>query len=214
MIRSADRLPRTSIRRQFKRARTPGFTLIEVVVAITLTAIVLAIAAAALGAATSARARVEAHQQTLEADSRMRALLSDMLRHAPAGDAVDEPMLRIDRDGAGQPTLVFLSTGVREPFGTGAAWRVSIHRDSTSLVVDAIQLGRDAHAAPLRMTVNDVTEFDVRVLEGSRVGEQAQWRRDWPVVRARPQLVELRLANASFAPTPFVVSLSPLEERQ
>lgn len=214
MIRAASHLPHTSIPSAVRRERPLGFTLIEVVVAITLTAIVLAIAAAALGAATSARARVEAHQQTFEADSRMRAVLLDMLRHAPAGDAVDEPMLHIERDGAGQPTLVFLSTGVREPFGTGTAWRVSIHRDSTSLVIGATPLGRDANAAPLRMTLHDVTEFDVRVLEGSRAGEVAQWRRDWPVVRARPQLVEMRIATGTFAPTPFVVSLSPLEDGQ
>ncbi len=191
-----------------------GFTLIEVVVAITLTAIVLAIAAAALGAATSARARIEAHQQTLEADSRMRALLSDMLRHAPAGDAVDEPMLRIQRDGRGGPALVFLSKGVQEPFGTGAPWRVTVRLDSTTLIVDALPLGRDVRAAALHMTLSDVTDFDVRVLEASRAGEQAIWRSDWPIVRARPQLVEMRMASGSRPSTPFVVALSPLEEHQ
>jgi len=191
-----------------------GFTLVEVIVAITLTAIVLAIAAAALGAATSARARVEAHQHKLEAESRMRALLSDMLRHAPASDAVDEPMLRIERDGAGMPTLVFLSTGVREPFGTGAPWRVSVRRDSTTLVVDALPLGRDATAAPLHMELSHVAEFDVRVLEGSRADERAQWRSDWPVVRTRPELVGMQIGSTSSSSAPFVVALSPLAERQ
>ena len=155
--------PHTAAESMRCRSIRRGFTLIEVVVAITLTAIVLAIAAAALGAATSARARIETHQHSLEADSRMRALLSDMLRHAPAGDAVNEPMLRIERDGPGEPTLVFLSTGVREPFGTGAPWRVTVRQDSTTLIVDALPLGRTASAAPLHMTLSDVTDFDVRV---------------------------------------------------
>lgn len=219
MMCTGERLRRTSKQKSTQRSTVRlstrlGFTLIEVIVAMTLTAIVLAIAAAALGAATSARARVEAHQQTFEADSRLRALLSNMLRHAPSADAVDEPMLHVDRDAAGEPTLVFLSTGVREPFGTGTAWRVSVHRDSSSLVVDATPLGRDPSAAPLHMALNHITEFDVRVLEASRAGERAQWRRDWPVLRARPQLVEMRIGSNSFAPTPFIVSLAPFEERQ
>lgn len=211
---SKQRTQRTVLRpRSGAGSNRPAFTLIEVVVAITLTAIVLAIAAAALGAASSARARVEAHQHTFEADSRIRAMLSDMLRHAPAGDAVDEPMLRVERDDAGDATLVFLSTGVREPFGTGAAWRVTVRRDANALSIDALPLGRNADSAPLHMTLDEVRAFDVRVLEGARAGERARWRSDWPVVRARPQLVELRIASAAFASTPFVVALSPLEER-
>ena len=75
-------------------------------------------------------------------------------------------------------------------------------------------LGRETRAAPLRMTLNGVTEFDVRVLEASRAGERAQWRPDWPVLRARPQLVGMRITSGSFAPTPFIVSLAPFEERQ
>ena len=209
MTRTASHTATESMRSPSSR---PGFTLIEVVVAITLTAIVLAIAAAALGAATSARARIEAHQQTLEADSRMRALLSDMLRHAPAGDAVDEPMLRIERGGAGGPTLVFLSKGVQDPFGTGAPWRVTVRQDSNALIVDALPLGRDVSANALHMTLSDVPDFDVRVLEASRAGERALWRSDWPIVRARPQLIEMRIASGSRASTPFIVALSPLEE--
>ena len=54
MTRTASHTATESMRSPSSR---PGFTLIEVVVAITLTAIVLAIAAAALSAATSARAR-------------------------------------------------------------------------------------------------------------------------------------------------------------
>ncbi len=189
-----------------------GFTLIEVVVAITLTAIVLAIAAAALGAATSARARVEAHQRTTEAHARLRGLLIDMLRHAPSADAADEPMLRIARDGAGRPTLMFLSTGVHEPLGTGAPWRVTIALEDTSLVVEAIPLGSASADTPLHSVLSGVSFFDVQVLEPARPGERAQWRRDWPMLRTRPPLVELRFGGAGTLAQLVAVSLAPLED--
>ncbi len=194
-------------------SRRAGFTLIEVMVAITMTAIVLGIAAGALSAATAARAAVERHQQTLEAESRMRSALTDMLRHAPLASAVDEPLVHISRDSRGDATLVFLSTGVVEPYGTGFPWRVTVFRSASDLVVDAVPIGRGSAEASLRSTLRSTLTiadpFDVRALEPARPGEAAQWRSDWPLAQTRPSALQMRLGSG--VESTFVVALSPFE---
>jgi len=201
-----------------------GFTLIEVIIAITLTAMVLGIATAALSAATMARTTVLAHQSAGETESRLRVLLTDMLQHAPPTDAVSEPLLTITRDANGT-SLVFLSTGVLEPFGTGPVWRVRVALGDSGLVLDAASISDGAGRA-IHATAPSVRAFDVRALESARAGEAARWRHDWPVENARPQLIALdfsdgagdrpessaaRVAPHAMRNIPLVVTLSPLD---
>jgi prepilin-type N-terminal cleavage/methylation domain-containing protein len=196
-----------------------GFTLVEVVTALTLTAIVIAIAASALASASDAREVIERHQQTLEAESRWRSTVTDMLRHAPPADAVDEPLLRVSRS-ARSVRLTFLSVGVVQPFGTGRIWRVTIGTDSDGLQLDAEPIGTGQPAARLHTTLTHLHGFDVAVLE-SATGP-ALWRGDWPVERSRPALVRLSFADAdvgadagtsgpgSRGAAPLYVQLAPL----
>src|SRR5688500_14256601 len=97
-----------AIRTVSARRRT-GFTLVEIITDIGRTAIVVTIAVIALSTATDARATIDEHAVTLEAEAGWRAMVTDMLRHAPASDAVSEPLLSIGQDGH---VLVFLSQGV------------------------------------------------------------------------------------------------------
>ena len=194
------------------RSRHAAFTLIEVIIAVVITALVLGVAAGALSAATTARARVLEHQTTLESESRFRAMLTDMLQHAPTAEGVDEPMVRIGRSAGLAPSLTFLSTGVREPFGTGRPWRVTVSLQDAGVTLDAVALGPDDHAT-LHSVLPDLTDLEVRVLEAARAGEVAAWRDDWPLARSRPAAVELRFTSArATSPTaPLIVSLAPLE---
>jgi len=190
-----------------------AFTLIEVITAITLTAIVLGIAGGALSAAGTTRTTVLRHQRTLEAESRLRATVSDMLRHVPNAESVNEPLLRLVRDARGNTAFVFLSNGVREPFGTGHAWRVTLSVNESGLVMDAAAIGRDRSDARLHTTVPGVDTLQIDVLEQARVGEATTWRADWPLERVRPALVRLRFGTGPDAPSPLVVALSPLDAK-
>ena len=188
-----------------------AFTLLEVITAITLTAMVLGVAGAALGTASSTRTTILSHQRTLEAESRLRSTLTDMLRHAPLSESVAEPLLRVERMPGGDVRLVFLSTGVQEPFGTGPIWRVTISLADDGLTMDAVAVGRGRNDAHLRSTVAGIDSLDVDVLEPTRAGDPARWRRDWPLERSRPALVRLRFGTSPTAAPPLVVALAPLE---
>lgn len=214
-----------------RASRRAGFTLIEVITAIALTAIVTAIASAAVASASDARATTLRHQLTLDAESRFRVVLTDMLRHAPAADAVNEPLLRItphegvtigdvadgdvtndDVTGAnGDMQLVFLSQGVSQPFGTGRIWRVTVRPGANGIELLAEAIGRGDPLVPLRTTLPHRRRLRVAVLEAAAAGT-SQWRNDWPVERSRPALVKLTLEGSpgTMPAAPLVVDLSPL----
>lgn len=154
----------------------------------------------ALSTATDARATIDEHGVTLEAEARWRALVTDMLRHAPAGDAVDEPLLRIARGGG--DSLIFLSQGVVQPFGTGRIWRVTVSSSEAGVRMDAEAIGRGDPMPPVHATLPHLTMRDVMVLEGDAA--TSQWRSDWPVERTRPALVRLQFATRSADGAPGV----------
>jgi len=191
--------------------RRSGFTLLEVIVAITVTGLALTTAGMALTAARNTAARIQMHEARTEADSRVRALLTDMLRHAPAAEQVDEPLLVVERSG-GTPVLRFLSNGVGEPYGTGGTWLVEVTARDSMLVVRATPTGRDREATPLTATLSSVSGFEVRVLEHATALDAPAWRADWPLALDRPRAIELtwRLSSND-APMPLRVVLAPLE---
>jgi len=188
-----------------------GFTLLEVIVAITVTGLALTTAGMALTAARNTAARIQTHEARTEADSRIRALLTDMLRHAPAAEQVDAPLLVVDRSG-GTPVLRFLSNGVREPYGTGGTWLVEVAVLDSVLLVRATPTGRDDGSSPLTARLSSVSSFKVRVLEHASALESPTWRADWPIAQDRPRAIELTWQlPANDAPMPLRVVLAPLE---
>ncbi len=193
-----------------------GFTLLEVIVAITVTGLALTTAGMALSAARSTAARIQRHAARTESDSRVRAVLTDMLRHAPRAEQVDEPLLVVDRTGT-TPVLRFLSTGVREPYGTGGVWRVEVALRDSTLVMRATPAVGEIDASPLTATLSPVTGFDVRALEHATTLAAAGWRADWPIAQDRPRAIELTwqhavdLGSADDASRPLRVVLAPLE---
>ena len=188
-----------------------GFTLLEVIVAITVTGLALTTAGMALSAARSTVARIQRHEARTEADSRVRAVLTDMLRHAPRAEQVDEPLLVVDRTGA-TPVLRFLSTGVREPYGTGGVWRVEVALRDSTLVMRATPAVGETDASPLTATLSPVSGFDVRALEHATSLAAAVWRADWPIAQDRPRALELTWQRADDAISrPLRVVLAPLE---
>lgn len=197
--------------RPVRRAR--GFTLLELLMAIVLTAVAVAIAAGALRAASDARVRVATHREHLERETRLRSALSDMLRHAPSAESVLEPLLVTDADARGTTRLVFLSQGVRAPFGTGRIWRVELSVDQDSLVLAAWPHVQDRRGMPttptLRSAVSGISQLRVHFQERASRTDRAAWREDWPLTTTRPAAIRLSFGD-DVAHPPLVVTLDPL----
>lgn len=198
-----------------------GFTLLELIMALVLTAIAVTMASAALRTATVARERVAAHRDTMERDVRFRAMLTDMLRHPPSAESVDEPLLSIlstqNPAAKGSGRLVFLSKGVRAPYGTGTTFRVTLDVVNDGLVLEAEPIGASGDRTTLRTLLPGVSALTVRVLE-ARVGQttgaaasSGGWRTDWPLAQMRPAAIALNLAATEPRP-PLVVALDPLSQ--
>lgn len=198
-----------------------GFTLLELLLALVLTAVAVTLAASALRAATQLRERTAQHQQQGEQRARWASLLTDMLRHAPPADAVEEPLLRVVDRADGTAALIFLSQGVRPPFGTGAPWRVTVQQRPDGVALEAIPLGRSPDGSSLRAVAPGVRAFSVQLLEPATARDPARWRRDWPLSASRPTAVALQLEETAVAgasertvrpTTSLLVALDPLQD--
>lgn len=196
------------------RHRRSGFTLIEVILAIALTALSIGVAASALTTATNVRERVLQHRETLEQNVRFRTTLIDMLRHAPNADAIDEPLMRVSQAADGGVQLVFLSTGVRAPYGIGDAWRVTVTGTSSGVTLDAVPVVSPTNGPVLhtvfRPTVTEGRVLHVRFLEPASNRNAPRWRDDWPLERTRPSAVSLRFSD-NVTSALLLVELNPLQ---
>jgi type II secretory pathway pseudopilin PulG len=186
-----------------------GFTLLELLFAMLLTAVAVTLAASTLRSASIAKERVTVHRTTLERESRLRAVLTDMLRHAPSAELVEEPLMQLDTPAPDDSRLIFLSKGVRAPFGTGPTWRVSVSASDSGLTLDAEPIGAAQNQTRLHTIVPNVTGLDVQLLERTTSTSRGAWRNDWPLAQVRPAMIALRFREAR-ANAPLVVSLDPL----
>lgn len=208
--------------------RRPGFTLLELAIALSLTAMAAGVAAGALWSArrtSEVQSRFATHEAT---GMRWRALLTDMLRHAPSAERVNEPLLTL-RETAYGPELRFLSQGVEEPFGTGAIWAVVVREDSLGVLLEAEPLGLqsttmsgETRAPTLLARVPASGALQIELLEpdaggaGVRYGadNSARWRTDWPLAQMRPSAIAIRWQDrrtgdhvVDRAASPFVLHL-------
>ena len=159
---------------------------------------------------------------------RWRALLTDMLRHAPSAERVNEPLLTLRETEYG-PELRFLSQGVVEPFGTGAIWAVVVREDRLGVLLEAEPLGIPSatmpdgtHPPALLARVPASGALQIELLEAAvggagvrnGVDNNARWRTDWPLAQMRPSAITIRWQDrrtgdpvVDRAASPFVLHL-------
>lgn len=188
--------------------RCRGFTLVELVIALTLTGTIALLVYGAANAALDAQTRLE--EQRLEAQSvrAWDALIEDALRNARPPRVYGEPafVLESDYDAVGRPQdrLWFITAGGTPPLTPDSDWEVTIEPTSAGVRMIALPVGVDA---PPRqwMSRPEITGLDMRVLEES---PGQQWRDTWRFPRMVPRAIELTYwTNAGPAGPPVYLVL-------
>ncbi|MGQ0648792.1 MAG: PulJ/GspJ family protein [Gemmatimonadaceae bacterium] len=185
-----------------------AFTLIEVMVALVVSGLVVSLAYAAMQGGLETRERLARHHNETESLVTVRGMIRDALRHAIPGIRGGPDVFflfdRVTATGVAADSLVFFTRGVVAPFGTSAAWRVSLSVDSAGLQFAAEPEALSSGTA-VSATVVSVTGLDVRALGR---GAGASWRGAWDDATVVPRAVALTLANAAGVTTPLVATLS------
>lgn len=196
------------------KRRRAGFTLMEVIVAITITALVAAVAAASLRAGIDVRERVMFHRSTVDAEARATEWLAMMLRHPADASAVNEPLFIIGKTSTGNDSVVFVSKGVESTAGIGRMWRVSVFADASGLHLHSQPIVRQSDAsgtavAEMESVLPHITSFRAEALNAASAGRE--WLREWPVLRSVPVAVRFSMETADkTSREPLVLQLQPL----
>lgn len=167
-----------------------GFTLVEVMIALLIGSVVVLLAISTLRAGLDVQQRVMAARDADATATAMRALLSDAIRHAVAGDADDPRGMHSDTDADRGPALAFVTRGVEAPLGGTAAWQVSLTTDAAGLTFAAVS--RDHARTPLRMSSPATRRLAVRFLPIA----SSEWREGWDDATRLPEAVEVRFLDA------------------
>lgn len=184
-----------------------GFTLIEVVISLVITGLVVTLAYAAVQGGMDTRDRLARQREQREALVTVRGMLRDALRHAlpgvPGGSDVFSLVSRTTPAGWPIDSVTFLTRGVIAPYGTSAAWRVTVSVDSAGLHVLAVPAegGADVIAA----VVTGVTGLDV---QATGRGMVTTWMNDWNEPSVAPQGATFSFTDARGSTQPLVARLS------
>lgn len=187
--------------------RRRGFTLVEVMVALTITALVASVAWTSLAAGIETGDRMRDAREGSEAEATVRTLLVDALRHAVAGTSGSDSVFVLDvGPHAGPARLAFQSRGIVPPLGGSATWSVVVETTSQGLVVAAVPLHGDA--APVRAMLPSVR--GLLVATASRQSPD-EWRSHWPAGDTPGRIALTLLDAGGRALGPAIVSRVSLE---
>ena len=168
--------------------RRRGFTLIEVVVALTLGSMVVLMAHRILIAVIDGSAELRAAREVLDREANARRLLASLFASLDvSGDSVAF---------RGEPTRVAFATWHRDERGFRTRSRVTLAVHDGALV--AAGIGRD----PLAL-LPDVVAVDMDYL--LEYGAQERWVREWISPASAPAAVRLRLARSNRADTLLLI---------
>jgi len=183
-----------------------AFTLLELIVSITVAGIIALLAYASASAGFDTRDAIARHQATSEAELRTRSVLSDALRHASdeadAGNPAFELLDAIDSRGRPADRLTFLTRGILPPLGASALWTVTLSPSSAGLEMRAAPVGgRENPNIVARLET--VRGVDVQVMSLA----ERSWTTAWPSPAQLPTAVQLTFYDAARAPVgpPLVV---------
>jgi len=184
-----------------------GFTLLELIVALTIAGLIALSARAVLVGGLDTQERLQAHSAISESDARFRALVVQALRHMTDAPVAGSPpfVMRDTVTDAGPSHIVeFYSRGLGVPAGTGTPSRVRLAPSEHGLTIDA---RRNDGSVALHGTAAQIAAL--RALVQTPAGE---WTSAWPRSLQIPTAVSLEMLVASSTaasgarPVPLIVA--------
>jgi prepilin-type N-terminal cleavage/methylation domain-containing protein len=178
--------------------RRDGFTLLEVLVAISLTGIIALLVFGTAHAGFDTSERVQRHRDAATTEAIVRQLLVDALRHPLAGggsfmnDTLFEIDDRVRDDGLPVDAIRFVTRGITPPLGASPAWTVLLAPTDAGLHLRALPSSDDA-AQPIDVVVTDIRGMSVHVLDRTL---DAEWLAAWPFTGRAPAAVAIRFVRA------------------
>jgi prepilin-type N-terminal cleavage/methylation domain-containing protein len=172
------------------RSAAPGFTLIEITLAIVLLGVVSLLAYGAIATATATQDRLAEGRTALQAEVAWRTLLTDAIRAARdpfdyGGPTVAVQDGAVDRDGRPLDRFAVITAGGPPPLNDGADWQLTLGIVEGGLGLEAVPVGRSAPARLLRGPPG-YTGMQVEALTGT-----GMWSETWTSDRALPYAVRI-----------------------
>jgi len=170
------------------RARSGGFTLVEIVVALALASLLLVVLFSGIGLGFGAAERIEARATALEARRNLAFVLRRQLAAAYPGGVTEESTPSF----VGAPSLVsFLALESSAGPGLSRVW-VVLEDDRAGRRVVLLRQPADA---PIERAVlaRDVAEFRLAYFGAPTGADERTWRDRWERSRRAPEAVSIRL---------------------
>lgn len=167
-----------------------GFTLFELLVALTLTGIVALLVYGAAAAAIDTEQRLRSRESEGRAERAWRAVLEDALRNIRSAEDYQRPTFVVESgaQGAAGPLdrLRFITAGGTPPLTPDADWEVVVEPVDGRLTLTATPIGVNVPARRI-LGPPGITGLDVRILSGT--GDDG-WLEEWGF-RFLPRVVSL-----------------------
>ena len=173
-----------------------GFTLLELIVSIAIAGIIALLVYGSASAGFDTRDALARHSAGSEAELKVRAMVTDALRHA--SDESNPGSLTFElvdaTDVRGMPTdrLTFLTRGMVPPLGASSLWRVSISASANGLSFSASPADASSGSAQVGAVVPQIRGLDVSVMSLS----DRTWTTVWPSTGQIPGAVRLTFHDA------------------
>jgi len=167
----------------------PGFTLLEVMIALVLTSVVALMAYASAKVTADASATLDDGLRVVRTDRAARETLLDLLHNVRPQRQRGDTSFALLGD-----TLKFTAAGAI-PLDPDHDWYVSIYPGPAGLEMDARALGRGP-ATRSRLELPDITRWEVRVLPP----RATEWKDLWMPAPVLPAAVGLALWGSFVVP--------------